>query len=195
MDKDGKDQSKPEAAKEAKSAARARSSSTSNVSGTSRSLMEEPARMAALAASAAQKAQQRKMTEFVTKSPARQSGGAGKLPPGPCGLTTPPAVASLNQEVEKVLGHMWAMQEEAAAIKQLEQVAKGATGGASASAGAAGGDGDDIQVVHDDGGGWKTWTNRKNRRVGETLEGQESGGTSAGRRKDKATTPQKVKYF
>ncbi len=173
---------------------RSRSGSTSSTRGSSMTstttdLMEESSKMKALAAMAAAKAQQRKMTDFLGTSEQGSSktqgqgqallGGAGELPSGPC---DPAAAAAQGKdpadvEVDRIQEQIRVLrdqQEQAVKKKQQEQQAAEAAKKAAAQdpqrtqGGASGGSSD--EASRDDAeGGWKIWTNRKNRRVGEEL--------------------------
>ncbi len=135
--------------------------------------MEDPS---ATTAAAAHKVLQRKMTDFMKS---KSSGGAGELPSGPCGpaarTESVSASPSLTEEVAQVIGHLRGLQEqqkkEQTAAQLLLQTAAGVSGtpGAKANPSSTGGaTAADGGEKDEDEGGWQTWTNRKNRRIGES---------------------------
>ncbi len=170
----------------------------SGATATTKDLVHESTRIRATAAAAAANALH-KMTEFMSRPDRGQSGGAGELLSGPCGLTDPATTAvataaaatatftdkSLQQGVVELLQLMRKLQEEhkeaQAAAQILQNVAAGSSSGPSR------GEKEKNPTVHqqeDDDDGWQVWTSRKNRRgagAGAAATGSRSNSLQAAR--------------
>ena len=191
-DKDPKGKGKGKSTK----GTRSRTGSVSGKSTTTMELQSESSKMAQLAAAASEKAAQRKMTDYMAPP-----SGAGELPSGPCGSAARSEVQVLQQgsptnpseeseessstsgrnpttaaEAVSQLLQEARQQQSAGALMQVVQVLQD-----SMETGSGSGEAQDKANPTEEEGGWRTWTNRKNRRIGGDLEQEE--------RKERSRTP------
>ncbi len=153
--------------------------------------MDESNRMRALAATAAAKAQQRKMTDFLGQAKQQElPSGAGELLSGPCGSAASlPGSRSLVDDADRIqqqirkLRERQEQSEQSDAQKLIQKfreqdkilaeekaAALTASNATPSRAAATAATATGAEEAEEDDGGWRVWTNRKNRRVGQDLE-------------------------